>query len=64
MTFLSDLALGRAVGRADQDEITCFTSQGNAVQFAPVAQRVYQVAQERGLGHPLPLAWFLQDIRM
>ena len=63
ITPLSDVVLGKAVGRANDDEITCFVSQGNPIQFTASAYRVYQLAKERGLGRKLPLEWFLQDIR-
>ncbi len=62
MTFFSELALGRAVGRGNPSEVTCFTSQGIPIQFAALAYRTYELAKERGLGRELPLGWFLQDI--
>ena len=60
--FLSDVILGRYPGRADPEEITCFVTQGIAIQFAASAHKVYEGARKLGLGRKLPLSWFLQDI--
>ena len=60
--FLSDVVLGNYPGRADPEEVTCFVTQGIAIQFAAAARRVYDGARAQGLGHELPLSWFLQDI--
>lgn len=60
--FLSDVILGKRVGRASNDEITCFTTQGIPIQFTATAYKVYQLANERGLGRKLPLSWFLQSL--
>ena len=60
--FLSDVILGRYPGRGGPEEITCFVTQGIAIQFAASAHKVYEGARARGLGHELPLSWFLQDI--
>ena len=60
--FLTDVVLGNYPGRAGPEEITCFVTQGNAIQFAASASKVYEGARARGLGHELPLSWFLQDI--
>jgi alanine dehydrogenase len=55
---------GRAPGRTSPDQITLFLNHGTqGLQFAAVAGRVYQLARERGLGQPMPLEWFVQDIR-
>ncbi|MBI4200340.1 MAG: ornithine cyclodeaminase family protein [Chloroflexi bacterium] len=62
MAFLSDVILGRAAGRASDEEVTVFTSQGIPIQFTATAYKVYEKAREQGLGRKLPLAWFLQDI--
>jgi len=59
--MLSDVVLGKAIGRTNDDEMTCFTTQGIPIQFTAFAYKVYQLAKERGLGRELPLAWFLQD---
>lgn len=61
---LLDIQSGRAPGRTSPDQITLFINTGTqGLQFAAVAGRAYQLARERGLGRPMPLDWFLQDIR-
>ena len=60
--FLSDVVLGTYPGRAAPEEVTCFVTQGIPIQFAAAARKVYDGAREQGLGHELPLSWFLQDI--
>jgi len=60
--WLPDILLGRAKGRDKNTEITCFRSEGTGVQFAAVALKVYEEASRQGLGRPLPLDWFLQDV--
>ncbi|MBI4200339.1 MAG: ornithine cyclodeaminase family protein [Chloroflexi bacterium] len=62
VAFLSDVVLGKVPGRASDEEITVFASQGIPIQFTATAYRVYEKAREKGLGRKLPLAWFLQDI--
>lgn len=55
---------GRAAGRTSPDQITLFLNHGTqGLQFAAVAGAVYRLARERGLGQPMPLEWFVQDIR-
>jgi len=60
--FLSEVLQGRYPGRTSSEEITCFVTQGIAIQFAASAHKVYERARDLGLGHKLPLGWFLQDI--
>jgi alanine dehydrogenase len=61
---LADVHHGRAQARTNDDEITLFVTTGTqGLQFAAVGGRVWQLAQERDLGHPFPTEWFLQDIR-
>jgi alanine dehydrogenase len=63
-SLLSDVRAGRAPGRTNADQVTLFINTGTqGLQFAAVAGRVYQLAGARGLGKPIPLEWFLQDIR-
>lgn len=59
---LADVLLGKVKGRESGEEITGFNSEGTGVQFAALANRVYLLAKERGLGRELPLSWFVQDI--
>ena len=62
--MLADILDGRHPGRRASDEIT-YAERGNiqGAQFYAVAAVAYEEARRRGLGHPLPSAWFLQDIR-
>ena len=61
---LVDVHQGRAEARTSDDEITLFVTTGTqGLQFAAVGGRVWQLAQERGLGSTFPTEWFLQDIR-
>ncbi len=53
---LGDILIGRQAGRASDDEISLFESQGLAVQDLAVALRVVEMARQTGLGLPLPLA--------
>jgi alanine dehydrogenase len=63
-TALIDLQTGRATGRTSRDQVTLFINGGTqGLQFAAVAGRTYQLAKERGFGKPMPIEWFLQDIR-
>ena len=61
---LDDLVHGKAKGRSSADQIT-YSERGNlqGAQFYAVAGKVYEIAKAKGLGHELPTAWFLQDIR-
>jgi ornithine cyclodeaminase/alanine dehydrogenase-like protein (mu-crystallin family) len=61
---LADVHRGQAQARACDEDITLFVTTGTqGLQFAAVGGRVWQLAQERDLGHPFPTEWFLQDIR-
>jgi alanine dehydrogenase len=61
---LADVHRGRAQARTSDEEITLFVTTGTqGLQFAAVGGRVWQLAQEHGLGHRFPTEWFLQDIR-
>jgi alanine dehydrogenase len=61
---IPDIMAGRWIGRADERQITFLNNQGTqGLQFAAVAGTAYRLARERGLGHPLPLEWFTQNIR-
>lgn len=60
---LCDVLLGRAAGRENSEEVNYFNSEGTGVQFAAVAEAIYEQARNRGLGKELPGDWFLQEIR-
>ncbi len=55
---------GQAEARTSDEQITLFVTIGTqGLQFAAVGGRVWQLAQERDLGHAFPTEWFLQHIR-
>ncbi|TAJ85781.1 ornithine cyclodeaminase family protein, partial [bacterium] len=59
-----DIMAGRWAGRTNERQITFLNNQGTqGLQFAAVGARAYELAKAKGLGHPLPLKWFLQNIR-
>ncbi len=62
--LMLDVERGTAPGRSTAKQITLFVGTGTqGLQFAAVGGRVYREAVKKGLGHTLPLDWFLQDIR-
>jgi len=59
-----DIMAGRWLGRANDRQITFLNNQGTqGLQFAAVGATAYNLARAKGLGHPLPLEWFTQNIR-
>jgi len=55
---------GRWMGRSDDRQISFLNNQGTqGLQFAAVGAAAYNLAKAKGLGHPLPLEWFTQNIR-
>jgi alanine dehydrogenase len=59
---LGELLAGRISGRTQSDQITVFANNtGMGLQFAAVGARVLELAEQRGLGHVIPTAWFLED---
>lgn len=60
---LPPIVAGRADGRRDEGELIFFHNISAGIQFAAVGRLVYERARERRLGTPLPIDWFLQDIR-
>ncbi len=52
---LGEVVAGQKEGRAHEREITLFKSVGLALQDVSTAQRVYQVAKERGIGQEVSL---------
>lgn len=51
---LSEVVAAKASGRTSDTEVTLFKSNGIAAWDLAVAMRVYALAREKGLGHPLP----------
>jgi ornithine cyclodeaminase/alanine dehydrogenase-like protein (mu-crystallin family) len=59
-----DIMAGAWAGRTDDRQITFLNNQGTqGLQFAAVGGTAYNLAKAKGLGHPLPLEWFTQNIR-
>lgn len=52
---LSDLVGGKAPGRSNDAQITLFKSNGIASWDVAVAEKVYALAKEKGVGRELPL---------
>lgn len=63
VVYLREILEGKR-GRLSDLDIT-YSERGNlqGAQFHAVAGRVYELAQERGIGRKLPTEWFLQNIR-
>ncbi len=59
-----DIMAGKWIGRANDQQVTFLNNQGTqGLQFAAVGGTAYKLAKAKGLGHPLPLEWFTQNIR-
>lgn len=59
-----DIMAGSWAGRTSNRQITFLNNQGTqGLQFAAVGAKAYELAKAKGLGHPLPLEWFVQEIR-
>lgn len=61
--LLASVIAGKVPGRERPDETIFYHNTSAGLQFAAVGRLVYEKAKEAGLGTPLPLDWFLQDIR-
>ena len=60
---LRDLVTGRASGRENAHESTCFLNNiGIGLQFAAVGAVVLAEAKEKGAGHDIPTDWFLETV--
>lgn len=60
---LKDLVAGKAQGRADPRESTCFLNNiGIGLQFAAVGAAVYREAKAKGAGREIPTDWFLESV--
>ena len=60
---LKDLVTGKAQGRANVNESTCFLNNiGIGLQFAAVGAAVYSEAIAKGIGRELPTDWFLESV--
>jgi len=52
---LAEVVAGRAAGRASADQVTLFKSNGIAIEDVATAARIYEIANERGLGQRIAL---------
>lgn len=52
---LADVVAGKSAGRADEEEITLFKSNGIASWDLALGMRVFEFAKQKGLGRGLPL---------
>ena len=60
---LKDLVTGKAQGRANAQESTCFLNNiGIGLQFAAVGAAVFQEAKAKGAGRAIPTDWFLESV--
>lgn len=60
---LADVFVGRAVGRASDDEVTCFINNiGLGSQFTVVTAKLLEIARDKGVGRDLPTEWFTQNV--
>lgn len=60
---LSPIVGGKAPGRKTDSELIFFHNMSAGIQFAAVGRLVYEKAKESKLGVPIPVDWFMQDIR-
>ena len=61
--MLAKVITGEVEGRTSDDQTIFYHNTSAGLQFAAVGRLVYEKAREAKLGMPLPLEWFLQDIR-
>jgi ornithine cyclodeaminase/alanine dehydrogenase-like protein (mu-crystallin family) len=60
---LGDLLAGKAPGRREAAEITCFASNvGTGLQFAAAGAAVLEKARRMSVGTELPDEWFSEDV--
>jgi ornithine cyclodeaminase/alanine dehydrogenase-like protein (mu-crystallin family) len=60
---LKDLVTGKAQGRANAQESTCFLNNiGIGLQFAAVGAAVFHEAKGKGIGREIPTDWFLETV--
>ena len=60
---LPELIAGKAVGRANDTEVTCFLNNlGLGYQFAAAGSVVYRKAVEMGIGNSIPTDWLTETV--
>jgi alanine dehydrogenase len=63
-TTYAEVVSGNAAGRTSPEQVTQYRPVGNwGLQFSSVGALVYREAKRLGLGRPLPVEWFLQDVK-
>jgi ornithine cyclodeaminase/alanine dehydrogenase-like protein (mu-crystallin family) len=59
---LGELVAGKIAGRTSDTERTFFlNSTGCGAQYTAVAHLIYTRAREKGLGHEMPMEWFVES---
>jgi hypothetical protein len=61
--LLAKVISGEIPGRENDTESIFYYNSSAGLQFAAVGRLVYERAKAAKLGVPLPVEWFLQDIR-
>jgi len=61
--LLANVISGNIRGRENDTEAIFYSNNSSGLQFAAVGRLVYERAKAAKLGVPLPIEWFLQDIR-
>jgi alanine dehydrogenase len=60
---LPELIVGRAKGRTNKNQVSCFINNvGLGYQFAAAGAVVYRKARDAGAGRELPTDWFTEDV--
>lgn len=63
LPILPDLIVGRAEGRTNAEQTTCFLNfRGLAIQFAAVGGAFFKAARKAGAGRDLPTDWFTENV--
>ncbi len=52
---LADIVAGKVPGRTKPEQVTLFKSNGIAIEDIVVAGRIYELAQQRGIGRDIPM---------
>ena len=60
---LAKVISGEVAGRETDSETIFYHNTSAGLQFAAIGRLVYDRAKAAGLGLPIPMEWFLQDIR-
>jgi ornithine cyclodeaminase/alanine dehydrogenase-like protein (mu-crystallin family) len=63
MPVFGEIVAGLKPGRQNDDQVIVFPVNGDGVQFAAVAYRVYQLAKKLGLGKEVNTDFWLQDAK-